>query len=72
CVNIAEDKDMAGEFMVVEDAGISIDGYFKCSGFDEGVAIGASADYVHTLLVAATGDGSLLSLHRDVSVGNLM
>ncbi|KAJ2212668.1 hypothetical protein EV179_004494 [Coemansia sp. RSA 487] len=62
-----------GEILLIEDSGIEINRFLiNLDSSSVHRVVGVFAGYLHTLLVAATGDKCEYILHRDMSAGNLL
>ncbi|KAJ2160196.1 hypothetical protein GGF46_002458 [Coemansia sp. RSA 552] len=66
-------EPLYGEVMIIENAGVSIESAFEELDNDMACTmVDVFAGYVHSLLVAATGDHEMYVLHRDISMNNLL
>ncbi|KAJ1764141.1 hypothetical protein LPJ74_006709, partial [Coemansia sp. RSA 1843] len=62
-----------GEILLIEDSGIEINRFLiSLDSSSVHRVVDIFAGYLHTLLVAATGDKGEYILHRDISAGNLL
>ncbi|KAJ1766748.1 hypothetical protein LPJ74_005720, partial [Coemansia sp. RSA 1843] len=66
-------NDYIGEILLIEDSGIEIKQFLiNLDSSSVHRVVDIFAGYLHTLLVAATGDKCEYILHRDISAGNLL
>ncbi|KAJ2156712.1 hypothetical protein GGF46_005000, partial [Coemansia sp. RSA 552] len=61
-----------GEVLVLGNAGKPFDLKFGALVHDQQAFVNVIAGYLHTMFVAATGNGRQFALHRDISAGNLL
>ncbi|KAJ2217156.1 hypothetical protein EV179_000623 [Coemansia sp. RSA 487] len=72
-IQIDATNDYIGEILLIEGSGIELNQFLiNLDSSSVHRVVDIFAGYLHTLLVAATGDKCEYILHRDISAGNLL